>query len=235
MNWKDIKTTQDNTSFLYNENILFSRKFIEVLKFHAPGLAPVLDESGAYHITTEGEPLYPYRYKRTFGFYDNRATVIDINDNWFHINEKGERVYSKDFLWAGNYQENCCPVRDKDNKYYHIDLLGNRIYSKEYTYVGDYKDGIACVRLYSGFFMHINLQGDYINNKQFIDLGVFHKNFATARESKGWFHINKEGEALYKDRYLLIEPFYNGYAIVTDFEYKKKIINEKGEIIFVIS
>ena len=47
MNWKDIKTTQDNTSFLYNGNFLFNKKFIEVLKFHSPGLAPVLDENGA--------------------------------------------------------------------------------------------------------------------------------------------------------------------------------------------
>ena len=104
MNWKDIKTTQNNTSFLYNGNILFDKKFIEVLKFHDPGLAPVLDESGAYHITTEGEPLYSCRYKRTFGFYDKRAAVIDDNNKWFHIDEKGERVYSKNFLWVGNYQ-----------------------------------------------------------------------------------------------------------------------------------
>ena len=94
MNWKDIKTTQDNTSFLYNENILFSRKFIEVLKFHAPGLAPVLDESGAYHITTEGEPLYPYRYKRTFGFYDNRATVIGF------ILMKKEKEYTQKIFYG---------------------------------------------------------------------------------------------------------------------------------------
>ena len=65
-------------------------------------------------------------------------------------------------------------------------------------------------------------------------MGVFHKNFATARDSKGWFHINKKGEALYNERYLLIEPFYNGYALITTFEYIKKIINEKGEIVFLI-
>ena len=119
--------------------------------------------------------------------------------------------------------------------YYHIDLLGNESYVERYTYVGDYKDGIACVRLYNGHFVHIDLEGNYINNKQFIDLGVFHKNFATARDLEGWFHINKKGEALYNERYLLIEPFYNGFAIVTTFEYKKKIINEKGELVLLIS
>jgi hypothetical protein len=29
---------------------IFGRQFIEVLKFHSPGLAPVQDESGSYHI-----------------------------------------------------------------------------------------------------------------------------------------------------------------------------------------
>jgi len=120
------------------------------------------------------------------------------------------------------------------NNYYHIDLWGNELYAKKYVYVGDYKDGIACVCLYEGCFKHIDSQGNYINDKHFIDIGIFHKNFATARDSEGWFHINKKGEALYNERYLYVEPFYNGYALVTTFEYKKKIIDEKGKISLTI-
>ena len=126
MNWKNIKTVADNTYFIYDDEPVFNKKFIEVLKFHAPGLAPVLDSSGAYHIDGEGLELYQKRYQRTFGFYCNRAAVIE-NNRWYHINEMGEKVYTTSYLWTGNYQEDICTVRNDNNQYYHIDLNGNPI------------------------------------------------------------------------------------------------------------
>jgi hypothetical protein len=115
-----------------------------------------------------------------------------------------------------------------NNHYFHIDLNGNRIYEQNYVYAGDYKDGIACVKSQDGFYRHIDNKGNFINDKSFLDLGVFHKNFATARDEKGWFHIDKSGNELYKNRYSLIEPFYNGYAVATDFKLNKVVINERG-------
>lgn len=227
MNWKDIKVSEDNTHFLFDGKQIFGKTFIEVLKFHSPGIAPVKDNSGAYHVDINGNELYKNRYLRTFGFYCNRASVI--NDNrWFHINEKGNKVYTDYYLWTGNYQENICTVRNTENQYFHIDLSGNRIYADNYVYAGDYKDGIACVKSQDGFYRHIDKRGYFINNKSFLDLGIFHKNFATAKDQQGWFHIDKNGNELYKERYLMIEPFYNGFALVTTFENKKMIIDENG-------
>lgn len=227
MNWKDIKVSNDNTHFLFDEKPIFGKTFIEVLKFHSPGLAPVFDKSGAYHIDINGNELYPNRYSRTFGFYCNRASVIDGN-RWFHINEKGDKVYSVSFLWTGNFQENICTVRNDNNQYLHIDLNGNRIYADNYVYAGDFKDGIACVKSQDGFYRHIDNKGNFINNKSFLDLGVFHKNFATAKDKNGWFHIDRQGNELYNNRYHSIEPFYNGFALVTKFDNEKIIIDEKG-------
>lgn len=233
MNWEDIKVSEDNTHYLHKGAELFNKHFKEVLKFHSPGLAPVLDESGAYHIDTNGKPLYSERYLRTFGFYCNRAAVIR-SEEWFHIKSNGERAYSDSFAWIGNFQENLCPVRDYDNNYYHIDLYGSRIYKENHLYSGDYKDGIACIKSSDGFFRHINTKGELINNMMFLDLGVFHKNYATARDQNGWHHIDKSGKELYTQRYSAIEPFYNGFALVTDFQMKKSIIDERGKKILVV-
>jgi hypothetical protein len=233
MNWQDIKVSADNTHFLYNGKPLFGKTFMEVLKFHSPGLAPVKDNSGAYHIDVNGNELYPNRYSRTFGYYCNRAAVVD-NNHWFHINEKGERVYSSNYAWTGNFQENICTVRNNDNQYFHIDLNGNKIYPEVYLYAGDYKDGIACVKCHDGFFRHIDSKGKFINEKSFLDLGVFHKNFATAKDEKGWFHIDKQGNEIYKSRYLTVEPFYNGFALVTSFDNEKIIIDERGMKILTV-
>jgi hypothetical protein len=233
MNWKDIKISQDNTDFLYEGKPIFNKKFVEVLKFHAPGLAPVKDKIGAYHIDSNGSPLYVDRYDRTFGFYCNRAAVIHAR-KWFHINEKGGRVYPQSYAWTGNFQENLCTVRDFENNYFHIDLQGNRIYAENYLYAGDFKDGITCTKQQNGLYKHIDTQGKPINDKEFWDLGVFHKNFATAKDKDGWFHIDKSGNENYKERYLAVEPFYNGFALVDTFESKKQIINEKGEKVLAI-
>ena len=144
-------------------------------------------------------------------------------------------MYNREFKWTGNFQESFCAVRDNENQYFHIDLEGNNLYKEKYSYVGDYKEEIACVRLFNGLFKHIDSLGNYINDKSFIDLGVFHKNFATAKDTKGWFHIDKKGKALYNERYLLIEPFYNGQSLVTTFENRKQIIDEKGNVILIIA
>ena len=223
MKWEDIKVSADNTHFLFVGKPIFGKTFIEVLKFHSPGLAPVFDNSGAYHIDNNGNELYSNRYSRTFGYYCNRASVIEKN-HWFHINEKGDKVYSASYLWTGNYQENICSVRNAENQYFHIDLKGNRIYADNYVYAGDYKDGIACIKSQDGFYRHIDNKGKFINDKSFIDLGIFHKNFATAKDKDGWFHIDRQGNGLYKNRYLTIEPFYNGIALVTTFENDKIIM-----------
>lgn len=233
MNWKDIKTSADNTHFLFNGIKIFNNKFIEVLKFHAPGIAPVLDKTGAYHIDAEGNPLYTERYDRTFGFYCDRAAVTS-NEEWFHIDIHGKRIYKESYAWTGNFQEDICTVRTKEETYLHINLQGAPSYAQRYNYVGDFKDGIACVKLLNGKWRHIDIKGNFINDKNFIDLGVFHKNYATARDENGWFHIDKQGYELYPERYLHIEPFYNGQALVTLFDMKKVIIDEIGKRVITV-
>jgi len=230
MNWQNIRISNDNTYFQSGNTSLFDKVFIEVLKFHAPGIAAVKDESGAYHIDINGHAVYPERYARSFGYYCNRAAVIE-NDHWFHLNEKGEKLCQFDYSWTGNYQEDFCSVRDKNNYYFHIDLNGKKTYNENYVYCGDYKDGIACVRRQDGSYIHIDETGKPLNEKPFIDLGIFHKKFATARDFKGWHHIAKSGDQLYSERYLAVEPFYNGYALVTDFNLRKSIIDEEGFVV----
>ena len=227
MNWQDIKVSADNTHFLFDGKQIFGRQFIEVLKFHSPGLAPVQDETGSYHIDSNGKQLNANRFSRTFGFYCNRAAVVQA-DKCFHITDKGERAYTHSYSWTGNFQENLCPVRE-DNNYFHIDLDGNRVYTDNFIYCGDFKDGIACVKTSDGFYKHIDTKGIFINDKSFLDLGIFHKNFATAKDNDGWHHIDKNGNEIYSERYSAVEPFYNGFALVAQFDNQKIIIDESGK------
>ena len=233
MKYNKIKISEDETHFIYNGKKLFDKDFKQVLKFHAEGLAPVCDETGWYHIDMQGNAIYKERYDRAFGYYFEKATVIK-NNEWFHIDIHGNKIYNRKFAWCGNFQENICTVRDFDNKYFHIDGNGNEIYLEKYRYAGDFKDGFAVVKLENGLCKHIDKKGKALNDNFFVDLGVFHKSFATAKDKNGWFHIDKNGNELYSERYLMVEPFYNGYALVENFENKKLIIDETGKGIIKI-
>ena len=107
--WRDYRISADGSHHVYQESPAYSPRFHEVLKFHAPGLAPVCDASGAYHITPDGQPAYGQRHLRTFGCYEGRAAVHS-QCGWFHVLPNGMPLYPKRYAWCGNFQEGRCPV-----------------------------------------------------------------------------------------------------------------------------
>jgi hypothetical protein len=229
MNWQSIEVSINQNNFLYNGNLLFAENFLEVLEFQYPGIAGVKDQYGWFHITPNGNRLYPHYFERVFGFYFNRACV-NQNKEAFHIGLDGLPVYSEKYLWCGNYQENIAVVKDFTNQYFHIDLDGNKIYPEKYSYAGDFRESIACVMLPNGNFTHIDKTGNFLHGKEFELLDVYHKGFARAKDKNGWFHIDRNGNEIYKTRFLLIEPFYNGFAFGMNKNGKKIVISEKGII-----
>ncbi len=201
-----------------------------VLPFHEPGLAPVGDKTGAYHIHIDGRPVYEQRFDRTFGFYSGLAAVIE-DGVWFHITVDGERAYSEIWDWCGNFQQNRCPVRDSDGHYHHIRPDGTVLDGGPHSYAGDFREGAAVVRGIDGFCWHIDLEGVPVHGSRFLDLDVFHKGFARARDGGGWHHIDRSGtDNSQGRRYSELEPFYNGQALARSYKGEYLVIDEFGEI-----
>jgi len=230
----EIKISPCGTHHVFQNSPLYSIRFHNVLKFHHPGLAPVKDSTGAFHITLEGNPAYKERYKEAFGFYCSCAAV-ETDAGWCHITVDGKPIYKDRYAWCGNYQENLCSVRDPQGNYFHIDLQGGRIYPHNYRYAGDFKDGVAVVCHNDGKSSHINTQGQFVHAHWYQQLDVFHKGFARAKDEEGWFHITKKGVATYTHRFADIEPFYNGQAHAQTHMGALVIINETGDVIREIS
>ena len=209
---------------------VYSHRFLHILKFHSPGLAPVRDLSGAYHINLFGDPLYSKRYHKTFGYYCDRAAVVD-KKGWFHILSDGSPLYKKRYAWCGNFQENLCTVKDFNRNYFHINTEGETLYLTTYSYTGDFHDGVAVVQAADGLHYHIDTSGNKVHPKGFLDLDIFHKGFARAKNELGWFHVDHKGNPLYSTRYAMIEPFYNGHARVENEEGSLLLIDEEGNVI----
>ena len=227
-NWRDYRISVDGTHHVCDGIPAYAARFLEVLKFHAPGLAPVLDDSGAYHITPDGLPAYDARHVRTFGFYEDRAAVHS-SDGWSHILPDGRPLYSERYAWSGNFQEGRCPVRHSEGSYFHVDEGGTPAYSERRRYAGDFKDGYAVVQRGDGRHSHIDQSGALLHGRWFLDLDVFHKNFARARDEQGWHHVDARGQPLYRSRYGNVEPFYNGQARVEGVDGSLSVIGETGE------
>lgn len=75
--WQKLTVADDRTHHCFAGQAAYDDRFDEVLKFHAPGLAPVQRGPEAWHIKTDGTAAYRQRYQRTFGFYEGFAAVVD--------------------------------------------------------------------------------------------------------------------------------------------------------------
>lgn len=84
MNIKEIRISSNESHHIINGEPIYKKRFISVMSFHEPGVAPVEDESGAYHTKIDGSQMHRERFLKTFGFYYGLAAVSDAT-GWFHI------------------------------------------------------------------------------------------------------------------------------------------------------
>jgi SAM-dependent methyltransferase len=228
--WQNARVAPDRTHHVAGEEPLYSARFDEVLAFHAPGLAPVRRGEAAWHIDGLGAPAYARRFRRTFGFYEERAAVTD-DDGWHHILPDGADLYPERYAWCGNYQGRRCAVRDEEGRYYHLDWTGRPAYAARWRYAGDYRDGIAVVQGADGRSTHVDARGELLHGRWFVDLDVFHKGFARARGEQGWMHVDTRGQPIYARRFATVEPFYNGQARVERSDGALEVIDEEGQTV----
>jgi hypothetical protein len=213
---------------------LYVPRFLHVLPFHPPGLAPVqLSGCGQWtHIKEDGTAAYPYRWKRAFGFYEGLSAIVRPEESaWQHILFDGSPAYSSTWSWAGNFQSSRCAVRTQRGHYQHIDPKGRKLPGGPYAYAGDYREGYAVVRALSdGLCRHVDLDGHPLldeSAKGYLDLDVFHKGWARARDERGWFFIDRAGRDLCKGRrFADLEPAYNGQALARTLVGERLVLDE---------
>ena len=231
--WRTLTVATDRTHHIRNGRPAYETRFNAVQKFHSPGLAPVKDGSGAFHINQCGKAAYDERYLRTFGFYEDRAAVQN-SEGWFHISLEGTPIYPERYSWCGNFQEGRCPVRHEDRSYSHVMIDGRPAYQERYRYAGDYRDGYAVVQRLDELHTHIDSSGGLLHGKWFVDLDVYHKGIARARDERGWYHIGISGRSVYDRRLKAVEPFYNGLCRAETREDSLIVIDETGKTVLVL-
>lgn len=230
MSWREMIIAPEGTHHVLFGQPVYDQRFLRVLKYHDPGLAPVSTGDSAWHIDDRGAAVYPQRFAQTFGFYQGRAAVAD-QTGWFHILVDGSPLYAERYAWCGNYQEGLCPVRRGDGSYVHLTESGAPAYAQAWHYAGDFRDGVAVIQRADGLHSHIRKNGSLLHGEWLLDLDVFHKGFARARYPAGWTHVDMTGKALYHQRFAMVESFYNGQARVEGLDGGLQVIDEQGEML----
>lgn len=225
--WQNARVSDCGTRHVADSGPLYRARFHRVLPFHAPGLAPARDNSGAFHIRPDGSPNYARRHLDAFGFYGGLAAVRDSN-GWFHILPDGSPAYADRHEWCGNFQGGRCAVRTKGG-YRHILPDGRPLYRQFHLYAGDFRERRAVVRRKDGLCAHLNESGEPAHSHAYLDMDVYHKGFARARDGRGWMHIDRNGAPAYNRRFSAVEPFYNGQALAETMSGDIVVVNENGE------
>lgn len=228
--WCQFSISKDLSHHLYLDRPAYHARFLEVQEFRAPGLAPVRDASGAYHVEPDGRAAYAARHLGAFGFYEGRAAVQSAS-GWYHIMANGAPLYSQRYTWCGNFQDGRSAVRMSDSRYFHLTLDGIPAYPARYRYASDFREGYAVVQRDDGMHTHIDSNGAPLHGRWFLDLDVFHNNHARARDTAGWHHVDTRGEPLYERRFQNVEPFYNGQARVEGLTGGLSVIDQTGATI----
>ncbi len=228
-----VKPSPCGTHHTLGGKPMYQARFDWVLPFHKPGLAPVGRGGEAWHVDYRGQAAYPQRFRRTFGFYQEHAAVVDEH-GWFHIRPDGTPVYDERYAWVGNYQDWRCTARTATGRYLHLNHDGVPAYPERYRYAGDYRKGVAVVQLEDGRSVHVDTKGQRLNDTAWLDLDVFHKGCARARDESGWTHVDQAGRPLYPQRYAMVEPFYNGQARVEERSGRRLVIDEQGAEVLVL-
>jgi len=230
MNWRDLSVSACGKYHECDGQPAYSGCFDEVLKFHAPGLAPVKRGDEAWHVGPDGNAAYSRRFIRTFGFYEGLAAV-QAQEGWHHIRPDGSDAYPERYDWCGNFQGGRSTVRLHDGYYRYVLSDGSIPYPGAWRYAGDYKDGFCVIQNDAGLCTHLDLNGKPLHGNWFTDLDVFHKGFARARDGDGWMHVDLRGVPAYARRFAAVEPFYNGQARVERFDGGLEVINEQGQLL----
>jgi len=185
----------------------------------------------------EGEkeaPMQDSDKERSEDLYPASSSTID--GKWGYIDNTGKFIIEPTFLSAQNFQGNGLALVGTDKGFGLIDKSGKYIVEPVYDYISGFSEGFAIAYSGPSSYKVLNEKGHVIFE---IDSGYIY-NFSdglaafTRTDSSGnmlYGFIDTQGNVVIEPRYLYVNPFKDGKALVQLEQEKYALINKKGEVI----
>lgn len=137
------------------------------------GLAAVVAEEGAFHITHRGEAVYSDRYEWCGNFQGGHCPVRTTDGTYLHITHDGRPAYTERWRYVGDFRDAVAVVQSDDGRSTHINTHGVKIHDVWFEDLDVFHKGFARAKDSRGW-MHIDTQGRPIYERRFSSVEPFY-------------------------------------------------------------
>ena len=137
------------------------------------GLAAVVAEEGAFHITHRGEAVYSDRYEWCGNFQGGHCPVRTTDGTYLHITHDGRPAYTERWRYVGDFRDAVAVVQSDDGRSTHINTHGVKIHDVWFEDLDVFHKGFARAKDSRGW-THIDTQGRPIYERRFASVEPFY-------------------------------------------------------------
>ncbi len=200
------------------------------------GLAYVEKGDSAFFIdATNTVQLRTRKFENVPYFYNDIAVVEIQRGNYGCINKKGDLLFYN-FSEIGNFKDGFMTAVVKNYgrtiKLGYINLKGEWVITVcNECAITDFENGLTAIRGQNKLWGYWNRDFKEVVAPKYTLAGQFKENLARIYTGNKFGYIDTTGKVAIPAIYVTATNFCEGYALVMDTKFDRKIINKKGEIV----
>ncbi|MBL7791931.1 MAG: WG repeat-containing protein [Saprospiraceae bacterium] len=232
-----IPCQYDGIGFLENTNNSIVKVYVQAPKYGLIDtlgqlrVGAVYDEIGSFaegrlavkrngmwgFVNVDGLEVIPCRFREVLNFSEGLAAV-KLGRQWGFIDKQGDVQIKFEYKRAGNFNNGLAWVQNDEGVGY-VDRLGAMAIPARYEKAFDFQGGVARI-VSGGKYGLIDMRGKAIARPRFTDIREFDSSgLAVVRfgdKQVTYGVINRQGQLITSQGYVVVEPFQDGMALVKD-------------------
>lgn len=151
-----------------------------------------------FHITPNGQALYPERYSFVGNFQSACCVVCDAMGRYFHIDLQGHALYQSRWRYCGDFREGVAVVQGDDGLSTHINASGKQVHGQWFFDLDVYHKGFARALDAKGWH-HVDRLGNPIYAQRYSQVEPFYNGCSRVETLDGGLLVIDETGAVLRE------------------------------------
>lgn len=151
-----------------------------------------------FHITPNGQALYPERYSFVGNFQSACCVVCDAIGRYFHIDLQGHALYQSRWRYCGDFREGVAVVQGDDGLSTHINASGEQVHGQWFFDLDVYHKGFARALDAKGWH-HVDRLGHPIYAQRYSQVEPFYNGCSRVETLDGGLLVIDETGAVLRE------------------------------------